>query len=130
SLPDLFGPVCQTLSEAVTVKEFRKTRRKVAMVVGAIALLAVSLEMWSATAPLRGRMAAHFDVRRKHYRVLVYGLPPAWRSGYADLLRERYGIEVRAVAYCIVSETLISYVESYDAVSVAAANRKFGRDVF
>lgn len=86
--------------------------------------------MWWATAPLRGRIAAHFDLRRRHYRLLVYGLPPAWRSGYADLLRERYGIEVRAVAYCIVSETLISYVEGYDTVSVAAANRKFGRDVF
>jgi hypothetical protein len=34
------------------------------------------------------------------------------------------------VSTCIVSETLHSYADSYNEVSVAAANRKFGHDVF
>lgn len=48
----------------------------------------------------------------------------------AQLLRERYGIEVQTVALCIVSETLRSYADSYDEVSAAAANHKFRHDVF
>jgi hypothetical protein len=75
-------------------------------------------------------MAARYDVGHGHYRILAYGLPPGWRSEYARLLKERYGIEMRTVALCIVSETLRSYVDSYDEVSAAAANHKFGHDVF
>jgi hypothetical protein len=75
-------------------------------------------------------MAARFDVRHGHYMVLAYGLPPAWRSEYARLLKERYGIEVHTVAFCIVSEDLRSYADSYDEVSSAAANQKFELDVF
>lgn len=37
---------------------------------------------------------------------------------------------MRTVALCIVSETLRLYVDSYDEVSAAAANHKFGHDVF
>jgi len=37
---------------------------------------------------------------------------------------------MHTVALCIVSKTLRSYVDSYDEVSAAAANRKFGHDVF
>jgi len=62
--------------------------------------------------------------------LLAYGLPSPWRSQYAQLLRERYGVEVRTVALCIVSETLRSYADTYDEVSAAGANHKFGHDVF
>jgi len=34
------------------------------------------------------------------------------------------------VTGCIVSAPLMGYVDSYDAVSTDAANRKFGHDVF
>jgi hypothetical protein len=65
-----------------------------------------------------------------HYKILAYGLPPGWRAEYARLLKEHYGIEMRIVALCIVSETLRSYVDSCDELSAAADNRKFGHDVF
>ena len=67
---------------------------------------------------------------RQKESTTAYGLPPGWRSEYARLLKEQYGIEMRTVALCIVSETLCSYVDSYDEISAAAANRKFGHDVF
>jgi hypothetical protein len=41
-----------------------------------------------------------------------------------------YGIDFRAVAGCIVSQSLVSHVGAYDEVSTAAAIRKFGHDVF
>jgi len=69
-------------------------------------------------------------VARGHYRLLTYGLPVSWLPQYAVLLRKRYGVEVHAVAGCVVSPALISYVDNYDRVSTAAVNRKFGHDVF
>lgn len=112
------------------MRDFVKRHKKLAAVVVFVMLLIALVEAWSVSAPLRGRMAARFDVRHGHYKVLAYGLPPPWRSEDARLLKEQYGIEMRTVALCIVSETLRSYADSYDEVSTAAANRKFGHDVF
>jgi hypothetical protein len=99
-------------------------------VIGIIAALVAASRAWSLSAKQRGYWAARVDLRRGHYILLAYGLPSPWRPEYAQLLRERYGIEVHTVALCIVSETLRSYVDSYDEVSAAGANRKFGHDVF
>lgn len=103
-----------------------KVSQKAALIVGVLALV-ISAE---STASVRGRLTAHYDVWRGHYVVLAYGLPVPWRSQFAQLLRERYGVEVRTVALCIVSETLRSYADSYDDVSAADANHRFGRDIF
>jgi hypothetical protein len=46
------------------------------------------------------------------------------------LLRERYGIEERFVAGCMVDRPLFDYAEAYNTISMSAINRKFGRDVF
>jgi hypothetical protein len=94
------------------------------------ALLLVSLAAWWIAAPVRGKFAAHLDVARGNYRLLTFGLPPSWRGEYARLLRERYGVELKPVAGCIVSQGLIWYVDAYDEVSAAAATRKYGHDIF
>lgn len=75
-------------------------------------------------------MVARYDISRGHYEVLGYGLPVPWRPEYARLLQERYGVKFRAVAGCIVSTGLVTYVDSYDRASAEAVNRKFGHDVF
>jgi len=75
-------------------------------------------------------VAARLDVRHGRYKLLVYGLPPAWRPEYKQLLKQRYGIEMNAVASCTPSGPLRSYVAAYDEVSTIAANRKYGHDVF
>jgi hypothetical protein len=85
--------------------------------------------LWSLAAPMRGRLAAHVDMQRGRYEVLGYGLPSPSRPEYARCLRERYKIEFRPVAGCIVSESLVSYVNAYDSVLEEATRRKFGRDV-
>jgi len=73
---------------------------------------------------------AHLDPVRGRHEVLAFGLAAAWRSEYARLLRKRYGIEMRVVAGCCVKESLVAYVDSYNAVSADAASRKFGHNVF
>jgi hypothetical protein len=81
-------------------------------------------------APIRGNVAARIDIHRGRYQVLGYGLPTAWRPEYARCLRERYGIEFRPVAGCIVSKSLVAYVHAYHSTTSAATYRKFGHDVF
>jgi hypothetical protein len=101
------------------------------MKIAALTALAIALvAVWSATASIRGRSAARFDVWRGHYKILLYGLPPSWRTEYVHLLKERYGIETSTVALCIVSNGLVSYVNNYDTVISAGANEKFGHDIF
>jgi hypothetical protein len=107
-----------------------KSPKRTLWIVGVLVSLVLSVAAWVYTAPSRGRLSPRFDVWRGHYIVLAYGLPSPWRPEYGQLLRERYGIEIHTVALCIVSETLRSYAGSYNAVSAAAANRKFGHDVF
>ena len=92
-------------------------------------LIPATLAAWSYSAATRGRLAAHIDIARRHYKILGYGYPSPWRVGYSHLLHERYGIEYEAVAGCIVSDSLVDYVDAYDKVSIAAANSKFGHNV-
>src|SRR5690349_21696941 len=65
---------------------------------------------------LRGRQAAYRDIRQGRYKALGYGLPTPWRSEYAQCLQERYNISFRPVAGCVVSESLVSYVNAYHSV--------------
>jgi hypothetical protein len=85
---------------------------------------------WDFSARTRGKIMAHFDVARGHYAMLIYGLPAESGPEAARLLRERYGIEMRVVAGCIVTKPLLAYVDGYNTVSMAAAGHKFGYDVF
>ncbi len=110
--------------------DLARNRKKLAGAFASVILLVIALQAWPATSSLRGRIAARIDLRRGHYKILVYGLPPPDRPEFTRFLRERYGIETEAVASCVVSEPLLSYADAYDELGVAAANDKFGRNVF
>ncbi len=93
-------------------------------------ILTLSYLAWNASAFVRGAMVAQYDIAHGHYRHLTYGLPIPWQPSYAQVLRQRYGIEMQAVAGCIVSRLLMAYVDGYNGVSTSAANRRWRRDVF
>jgi hypothetical protein len=103
------------------------TAFKILAVVVAVPILLTS---WFFTASIRGQTAAHIDVALGHYEVQGYGLPGPERDEYALLLQSRYGIRFRTVAGCIVSPSLLAYLNGYNEVVRNRANRKFGRDVF
>jgi len=107
-----------------------RNRKRLAVVATFMSSLVLWAVLWTAAAPVRGQLDARFEIARGHYEVLGYGLPAPWRAEYVRLLRERYGIDFRPVALCIVSRTLVAYVAGYNGESTAAANRKFGHDVF
>jgi hypothetical protein len=112
------------------MRDFVRNHRTLTALVSIATCLVLGALLWSLSAPVRGQLVARFDTAREHYELLGYGLPGPGRAEYARLLRERYGIEYRPVALCIVSPTVVAYVDNYNGVSTAAANRKFGHDVF
>jgi len=109
------------------MSDFIPNHKKLAVVAALATSLLLMSVVWSVSASARGQIVARFDTSRGHYEVLGYGLPV---QEYARLLRERCGIGFLPVALCIVSTSLISYVESYNSVSMAAADRRFGRAIF
>jgi hypothetical protein len=106
----------------------RKHKILAALIV--LAALVLFVVAWDASASLRGRLAARMDLARGRYVVLAYGLPPGGSDEYARLLKERYGIEYRQVALCLVSPELVAYADSYNKLSVAVAENRFHLDVF
>jgi hypothetical protein len=102
------------------------------VLLAATAILAVPAAFWGweATAFPRGQFAAWRDVRHGKYQELTYGLKVQWFPYYAILLQARYRIEVRCLASRLVPNGIVSYAAGYNAVSVPAAKRRFGHDVF
>jgi hypothetical protein len=99
-------------------------RKNVLVTTAAIVLLPI---FWWVSAGIRGNLQARYEVERGRYTVHLYGLPVIEFPEYQRVLREHYGVEMKAMG-CILPMT--SYYDSYDRVVRAAANRKFGRDVF
>lgn len=108
----------------------RRVRLTLIFLPATLAALLMIDEIRDLTAALRGRLTASVDVVRGHYAVMGYGYPPSYTHEYSHILRERYGIEYEQAALCIVSKSLMAYVNSYDSISAAAAIRRFGRDIF
>ena len=107
-----------------------KARGKILAVISIIGGILVLGLLWTPAAALRGTIEAKFDLARGHYALLAYGLPPGARDEYTRLLKERYGIERRQIALCIVSSSTIAYADSYNRLSVPAAQSRFGHDIF
>lgn len=111
------------------MKDLVRTHKKL---VAALALVVLVLAWWGwdYSASARGEIVAQYDVARGHYRVLHYGFPSPGLPKYARIMQERYGIEYLTVAGCVVSPSLMAYADGYNAVSMAAARRRYGRDIF
>jgi hypothetical protein len=98
--------------------------------VAAAIMLVTSVAGCSYGSRSEGHFAAKYDVDHGRYELQTFGLPPPWFQDDAALLQQRYAVNVRPVAGCMVSESQVSYVEAYNDVMAAAANRKYGHDIF
>ena len=112
------------------MKDFVRNHRKLAAIIGVVIVVVAAWILSDATAVIWGELLARVDVAHGRYFELGYGLPAPWVPEYTRLLRERYGVEHRPVAGCLVSQSLISFVRAYNSVSTAAAKRRFGHDIF
>lgn len=75
-----------------------------------------------------GKLMARIDLAHGRYRVLTYGLPVPWQTRYAKILRRRYGVELKVVGGCVISESASDFTDGYDQVSTAAIGLRFGRN--
>jgi hypothetical protein len=103
-------------------------RHKIAVAAITICIVVLATA-WTLRAPIRGRMAAHYDVARGKYKVFSVGFIPQRRI-FSRLLLKRYGIEVIAVPEESESKAVLAYTRGYNTVSVEAAKSRFGHDVF
>jgi len=78
----------------------------------------------------RGRLSARLDIAIGRPQILTYGIVTPTHNEYARLLKDRYGIKTRAVAGCIVSSSLVTYVSSYNEETRTAELNRFGHDIF
>jgi hypothetical protein len=107
-----------------------KTRFTILATIAIPIVLILMAWIWDVTAAARGTLEAQFDLASGHYAILAYGLPPGGRDEYTQLLKERYGIERRQIALCIVGPSTTAYADSYNHLSVPAAQSRFGHEVF
>jgi predicted transcriptional regulator len=64
------------------------------------------------------------------YEVRSWGLPPMGYDELARTMQERYGVTVHRVASCQIEGSVRRYAAAYNSVSVAAAIRAHGRNIF
>jgi hypothetical protein len=87
---------------------------------------------WVVTSPFRGMLMSYIDHLRGHEGVCIGGPPPPWWREEGDLLRERYGVEVKGVFPDYITPfTLpaVVYLQGYDSISRDLLRGKYGKDV-
>jgi hypothetical protein len=77
-------------------------------------------------------LMSYIDHLRGLDGVCIGGPPPPWSREEADLLRERYGVEVVGVFpdyVTLFTLPVISYLHGYNSVSRDRLREKYGKDV-
>jgi hypothetical protein len=77
-------------------------------------------------ADVRGRADAHRDIRDGQLALEVSGFGA---GSMAKPLKDRYGIDTRVVAGCVVDDTILGHERGYNLVSGAEIKRRLGVDI-
>ena len=93
-------------------------------VLGTLQLMAAS----KLTSVVAGRLAAERDVRAGRLILKSWGYPSPVFPIYAQLVHERYGIQITTVAGCVISSEQHAEWNAYNAVVAAEIERRFGAD--
>jgi hypothetical protein len=75
-----------------------------------------------------GHAQAERDLAAGKLCVRTYGLPAPWFEKYKALAREKYGVEIDAVAGCVVDDGLRERANGYNEAMLQEIRRRFGRD--
>lgn len=76
-----------------------------------------------------GKREALRDLDAGKLVLKTYGMPSGSRRTYADIIRSEYGIELWAVAGCVVSQELVENARGYNEVMMLAIDDRFGAEV-
>jgi hypothetical protein len=69
---------------------------------------------------------AERDLKAGKLRLKTYGLPAPWSGRFRALAREKLGVEIEAVAGCVVGEDLLERTAGYNGPMRQEINRRFG----
>jgi hypothetical protein len=86
-------------------------------------------QKYSAGAYEAGRSEAMNDVKANKLIIEVSGLPAPWSGEYAKSLADKYHIQLKTVAGCIVDSKIVGHERGYNEISVAEIERRFGHGV-
>jgi hypothetical protein len=94
-------------------------------------LFAMALLFLGATSPAaeEGRREAHADIRAGRLILRNYGFAAGVVGPYAQLLKERFGVQQRAVAGCVIDAELAAETRAYNDVMKAEIEKRFGAGV-
>lgn len=76
-----------------------------------------------------GKFEAHLDVLRGSYSIRIYGTQDGGIVEYREILANEFGVEVVAVASCIVSQELVDKTHAYNDVMEAAIGKRYGQGI-
>lgn len=93
------------------------------------ALGSESKDQDAAKAYEEGKAEARADIREGRLVVKTYGLPASSRNTYAEILKAKYGVELRAVAGCVVTSELLQNVKGYNEISKTEIELRHGKGV-
>lgn len=81
------------------------------------------------SASSEGTKTAQSDFKKGLFRILIYG--EAGSLFPTEIyLQKNYGVEPLRIAYCVVTEGLVSGADQYNKTMQSLLNRKFGKDIF
>jgi hypothetical protein len=72
-----------------------------------------------------GAREARQDIQKGTLSLKTYGLPPD-TNRYAQLLHQRLGVQLDAIADCTVTKDLLKYAKNYNTVVEAYIAKKYG----
>lgn len=83
-------------------------------------------QKYSESAYKAGRAEAMKDVKENRLIIEVSGLPAPWSGEYTKYLADRYHIQLKTVAGCIVDSRIVGHERGYNEISVAEIESRFG----
>ncbi len=81
-----------------------------------------------AAAAIEGHAAALKELAAGRLALETYGLPSRSRGAYIDILKEKYGIQLRMTAGCIVNSTITGHARGFNETMMAEITKRFGPD--
>jgi len=77
-----------------------------------------------------GVKEARATLARGRLVYLDYGLAVPWSAERREIAQQRFGIDTRVIAGCVITKSLEKFVADYNSVMEAAISTRFGSDVF
>ena len=93
----------------------------------ALSALAISCSRNESTALERGRADARADLKRGKFALEVYGMRSAVPTPYEVALKDRYQVESRPVADCVVSQEILDHARGFNETMQEAIETRYGK---